>query len=328
MIRRRLDPTRTWWEAKGRTPIFNGPAPDPWPPTPGTYKPGPGTTNVRPGQVLEDVTSASGTLTINGSASGLTTITNKRFHVWPTINAALGKIKFNDCEFVGGPAATYDRALAWVNYFGPADSVVFEDCGFHPENPNYYVNAVQGRGFTVRRCEAYGTVDGWSLQGDHILIEDSWDHDLYWSVVPAAVHSDLKTHNDASQWHYGSDIEIRYSVLSGNTPAKPGGGTSCILGTMVNPALYGLQGDYRVHHNWLSGGGGVVTGGVPAVMQLYVSAVQLAAGYNITGVRVYSNIFDPLPGQVPMHISASIEVLEEHDNVLADGVTLTTPMRF
>jgi hypothetical protein len=298
---------------------------DIWPPTPGTYRPGPTTTGVRPGQSLTDVYDSDDVLKIYGSGSGLTTITNKRYRCWVKVYAANGKLKFSNCEFVGGQASTTtNNSLVWVDFKGPADSVVFEDCTFVPASPNFQVDGIKGRGFTVRRCNNYGSVDTYSLQGDNIIIEDSWSHDLSWFPVPDNGPDYTYTHNDNAQWHYGSNIEIRYSFFDDwiSTPAAAGGyGNASIMGTMVNPAVYGMpQDSLRVHHCWLRGGASVIN--------IYATHTAALAGYRITGIECYNNTIEPFPGKYQILISSDVEVDVLHDNFLPNGVTPATVKRW
>ena len=281
-LTRKLSADGTMWLAKGRSVVYVGPAPGTWPPTPGTYDPGPTTTGPRTS--LVDVAGSGGTYTITGSGSGLTTVTGKRFNCWLTLNSAAGKIKVTNSEIHGWSDATTNTAVAKPTYFGVNDDVVFEDCTFVPTSPSYWMDGIMGRGFTARRCNIYGSVDGIGVQGDNVLIETSWIHDLsYYSPDPN--HSDNHTHNDGVQHFYGSTCEIRYCNIEAWSSTNQGNTAIFIR----HSAGYPDTANISIHDNLLDGGS--------ACLHAYTTSADQAAGLNcITNLSIVNNRFGPHAG--------------------------------
>jgi hypothetical protein len=80
-------------------------------------------------------------------------------------------------------------------------------------------NAIHGSGYTLRRVDISGTIDGASVfkkYGDtNVVIEDSYIHDLY-SARYEYGRGCTPSHSDGIQIHYGSNTIIRHNTITPN----------------------------------------------------------------------------------------------------------------
>jgi hypothetical protein len=80
-------------------------------------------------------------------------------------------------------------------------------------------NAIHGSGYTLRRVDISGTIDGASIfkkYGDtDVVIEDSYIHDLY-SAKYEFGRKCTPSHSDGIQMHYGFNTIIRHNTITPN----------------------------------------------------------------------------------------------------------------
>lgn len=190
------------------------------------------------------------TITVPG-----TTIEGRDIYGRVFVQAA--NVTLRNCRIRGTMSIT-DQTL--VDSTHPAVSnLLIEDCTLTPDQPSTQWNAVAGHDYTVRRCNVYGTVDGFAAhnttypaQQANVLIESSWVHDLHcWTPDPG--HSDNRTHNDCIQIHGNGGVTIRGNNFTSNpgvTSAAGLGGMSCI---MLTPGV-SVAPNNVVEDNWFDYG--------------------------------------------------------------------------
>ncbi|MEJ2608885.1 MAG: discoidin domain-containing protein [Candidatus Thiodiazotropha sp.] len=80
-------------------------------------------------------------------------------------------------------------------------------------------NAIHGSGYTLRRVDISGTIDGASVfkkfADTNVVIEDSYIHDLY-SAKYEYGRGCTPSHSDGIQIHYGSNTIIRHNTITPN----------------------------------------------------------------------------------------------------------------
>jgi hypothetical protein len=164
-----------------------------------TAQPGPTNTGVPDGTVL---TRRSGDWTIStpGVYSG--------FDVHGVVRVTASDVTIKNSILRGG-VATSDIGI--VNAIYGTHNVVIEDSEIVPEYPSAYIDGVTGGGYTLRRVDIHGTVDGAKIFGDNTTITQSWIHDLtHYASDPN--QGGAASHNDDVQVLGGRNL-----LISGNT---------------------------------------------------------------------------------------------------------------
>jgi PKD repeat protein len=248
---------------------------------PGTYKPSSSTTGLLPGWSKSQLTKFTSTSGANSAGAywtpaSNTTYTNTWFNVRVLIGAAKNVV-FKNCWFDGGTdirgyqygTGVIDCNSGQTAY--TANTVVVQDSVLESLIPNNATDGIVGHGYTVRRCDIRGTVDGcgaYHVGGGPIgvLIEACYIHDLA-VLSPSPGHSNDVTHNDGVQMQGGSGVTIRGNTISVN--ASP---TASKLTTKPNPYPPSVPGqaisatpntakvtDVLIESNWLDYGWSTVT---------------------------------------------------------------------
>jgi hypothetical protein len=207
------------------------------------------------------LTTYSGPTTIT---TANTTITDKIIDVYLDVRAA--GFYASNCLFRGPSAApTSGKALCnFDNMTAVSDATrpVVEDCEFDPQQPAYWINAIQGHHFIARRNKLHNCVDMFSVRWPSSATsslkvnayQNYWYDHCYYSPDPnhagaAGDPPDGQTHNDGFQLQGGSDVIIQgnagwgreYSATanSGNNPDR---GTGTIAnGRYSGGALKAVQ---------------------------------------------------------------------------------------
>jgi hypothetical protein len=186
--------------------------------------PGAGNTGVPPGTALRDV----GELTITKDGT--------------VVHAVRAR-----CIIVRASNVTVRRSLVRGGSCGSARQVevadqergvLFEDVEIDGARVHARGAGIGGSGFTCRRCDIHGMARG-VQPNDHVVIEDSYIHDLYGTDI---------SENAAFQSNGGSHLVIRRSTLEMNK-VPTGGMAVALIGD------YGVLNDILVEGNLLNGGG-------------------------------------------------------------------------
>lgn len=195
-----------------------------------------------------------------GLASSAKTIERARFSCKITLQGK--NYVFRNCLF-DGPVAGLSEAMVQSRY-ATADGNLFEDCTFLPQTPTQDVNAIQGRGFTLRRCNISGVIDGvdpavadGGTRTD-VAIYQTYIHDLL-RYSPYSGHSDNQTHSDAIQWQgglglilRGNRIEDLIDITKGTGNSAGQTGTSALMINALNNTI--PPGELIMEKNWVRGG--------------------------------------------------------------------------
>jgi hypothetical protein len=235
----------------------------------GAYEPDALTTGVLPGTSLETSTgdiiiTASGTLLENLDISGF-------------VDIRASNVTIRNCRIRGSSGGTSNRGLINCTHANCFAATIV-DCTLVPDTPSYWLNAIHGHEYTIRRCNAYNVVDAcgvFPLASDpggptNVVIEQNYFHDLsYFSPDPN--HGDDQTHNDVIQLQGGSGTVIRGNSLKGLLSTEPGVGTTPLprdyaLSVLMFNNNVGNITDCIIEDNWARGGeigfnGGGLTGG-------------------------------------------------------------------
>lgn len=170
----------------------------------GTTKPTASNTGVQPGRILTDVT------TDQVYSTPGQVIEDKRFKCFVRVDAA--NVVFRNCDFQGRSAGftqygTIDLRGATVT------NCLLEHCTIRNgaltgeasnfDYSRYWLNAVSGKNFTMYRCNIYGGVDGFGINGNNWSIKGCYLHDMTLRVDDndhaTDDRYDLVTHNDLIQ---------------------------------------------------------------------------------------------------------------------------------
>jgi hypothetical protein len=196
-------------------------------------KPGPDNTGVRPGVAL----AASGTVTITQGGTAANPAVYENLDVTGRVDIQADYVVLRNCR-VTSPGQTYSVFVEG----GSSDPsrVVIEDC----EMSGGIGCGVGGTGFTLRRCEVYGTgADGINPYSDAV-IEANWVHGL---AVPG-LHPG--PHADGIQMTKGSNVVIRGNFIDVPIDSGMASSNSCIfLKTDMGPIS-----NVTIEGNWLNGG--------------------------------------------------------------------------
>lgn len=119
----------------------------------------------------------------------------------------------------------------------------------------FLANGIHGSGYTLRRVEIAGTVDGAGMFGSsgapaNVVVEDSFIHDLYVGAFDYG-HGCKPSHSDGIQIHYGSNFSITNNTIRANsiTSQKPN------AGIMVNENSTYKTSNVNIIGNWIDYGG-------------------------------------------------------------------------
>lgn len=186
--------------------------------------PGPDTTGVPPGTGLRTV----GEVTITKPGTVLEGVTARCVIVRASnVTVRRSLIRGGSC----GSARQFEVA-------DDARNVLIEDVEIDGARVHARGAGLGGSGFTCRRCDIHGMARG-VQPGDHVVIEDSWIHDLYGTDI---------SENAPFQTNGGSHIVIRGSNLEMN-PVPTGGMALALI-----PDFAPLD-DILVEGNLFNGGG-------------------------------------------------------------------------
>jgi len=136
-------------------------------------------------------------------------------------------VSFHNCRIEGGVEAFQARTSPTVGI----DCTIIAPTGG---------NAVQGRDFTLERCDISGSVDGIGMQGTNARAFGCWIHDLIPGVDLR--QPDKVTHNDGVQVHNGTGHRIVGCLI------QMGAKTNAAI--MVNQNS-GLTSDLVIDRNWI-----------------------------------------------------------------------------
>ena len=113
--------------------------------------------------------------------------------------------------------------------------------------PNCH-NGIGSNNFTIRRSEITGCENAANFDGDNIVFEDNYVHDLD-NVGPSYVWGDTGPHTDGIQMAPGADnIVVRHNSIDPMGAVQGGGGTSAII-----MGVNGSQSNVRIEDNYLDG---------------------------------------------------------------------------
>jgi hypothetical protein len=235
------------------------PKPTPTPPpvgrdqlVPGEYFPDASNTGLLDPSVL---TTQTGNVTYSTTTARV--IENVRFQ--GVVYVTGSNIEFRNCMFEGVGDNSASNSV--VTRYATTSNIVFVDCLFVPRFKSDIKNNLLGRGWTARRCEFRGAVDGCGaapVSGGarvDVALEGCWIHDLGgWNTTSQA---DGFTHNDGIQWHgglglrlLGNRIEGFLDPAVGNYPGPNAGHSTSAI--MINNLTMPGEMDFR--KNWIDGG--------------------------------------------------------------------------
>jgi len=184
--------------------------------------------NVTLTQVNQDVT-----VTQDG-----TVIDAEDIHGFLTIKASHVTVKRS---IVRGKGTTATTAIIRID---SGSDILLEDVEVAAATPSVDLDGVWGSGFTARRMNVHGGVDGMKL-GDDSIVECSYVHDLV-EFASDPNQGGGPTHNDCIQILAGTNITIRKNQL--------------VAAKSNNAAIqvtqdFGLVSSLLVDANWADGGG-------------------------------------------------------------------------
>jgi hypothetical protein len=167
-----------------------------------------------------------------------TTIEAQDIHGFLTIKASHVKVLRS---IVRGHATSATTAIIRID---SGTDILIEDTEVAAAEPSVDVDGVSGEGFTARRLNIHGGVDGMKL-GTGASVQCSYIHDLA-SFASDPNQGGGATHNDAIQILAGTDIQII--------------GNQLVAAKDQNAAIqitqdFGKVGNVRIEHNWADGGG-------------------------------------------------------------------------
>ena len=137
-----------------------------------------------------------------------------------------------------------------------------------PEFPSYNINGLQGFGFTARRLNIHGAIDGVVIWGDNAVLESSWLHDnARWADDPNWGGDD--SHDDSIQIQRGTNLNFIGNTMSG-----------AYNSVMQITQGQGATSDVDFRSNWVSGG----------ACSVNVAQAGIVTG-PIRGLVLYQNVF-------------------------------------
>ena len=176
-----------------------------------------------------------------------------------------------ECQAFGGNAppavAAYDRK-----------NILIEDSEIAAVRKSTFIsNGIHGSGYTLRRVDISGTVDGagiFSTGAANVLIENSYIHDLYQGPYSYGHGCDEPSHTDGIQIHYGSGITIRNNTIN----AKPINTSQSNAAIMLNQNGGLTTRNVTIANNWMDYGTCTVN-------------VSQNGGSAVSGLTLTNNIF-------------------------------------
>lgn len=158
-------------------------------------------------------------------------------------------------------------------------NILIEDSEIIAARPSTFLgNGIHGSGYTLRRVEIAGTVDGAGMFGTNgapvnAVIEDSYIHDLYVGAYDYG-HGCGPSHSDGVQIHYGSNFTITNTTISANSVTSQKSNAAI----QVNENSTYTTSNVNILGNWLDYG---------------ACSVNIARknSNGITGMKVNNNIF-------------------------------------
>jgi hypothetical protein len=210
-----------------------------------------------------------------------TTVSNTRFEGWVVVEAE--NVHFVNCEFVGPQSRARARYPGWSGLVDCRSSgTLFTLCTMKPTFPSYWMNGINGSGFTAERCDISQSCDGVSAKGD-VILRGCYVHDLsFWDGLTqqdgnGTDHASDKrfpgwSHNDCVQVYGGSGNRVEGCNLRGYFSTEVGTpGTAmttgnadgsnagrkfprrnyahCLFTSPINGAI-----DITINRNWFEGG--------------------------------------------------------------------------
>lgn len=136
------------------------------------------------------------------------------------------------------------------------NNVLIEDSEIIAVRPSSFLgNGIHGSGYTLRRVEIAGTVDGAGMFGAsgapaNVVVEGSYIHDLYTGAYDYG-HSCGPSHSDGIQVHYGSNFSITNNTIRANS-ITPQNSNAAI---QVNENGSYATSNVNISNNWLDYGG-------------------------------------------------------------------------
>lgn len=180
--------------------------------------------NTGPSAAVGALTPITGDLTITTAG---TVVQNSDVAGFIKVRAA--NVTIRDCIVRGSGPGTTNTGLIDCNHAAAA-GVLVENCLLVPNEPSYWLNAIIGHDYTIRRCEAYNVVDFCGVYNStnpaaavNVVIEGNYFHDLAY-ISPDPNHSDNRTHNDGVQIQGNTNTSIVGNVILGNTSTTAGNG--------------------------------------------------------------------------------------------------------
>jgi hypothetical protein len=186
----------------------------------GQYKPNTETAGLVAGVTLAPVNTKM-TYGQYGTASARIVVENKQFNDRVSVNGKY--LTFKNCWFRGSASENIDCVTS-TN--ANCEGIVFQDCLFYPQHPQWAVAAVRGGHHTTfSRCEVRGTIDGIAhtnsagYSGPQALyVYGCWFHDMaYFSPDPGAAGGkyDNASHVDLIQLRGGGDFHFKGNNFDG-----------------------------------------------------------------------------------------------------------------
>jgi hypothetical protein len=194
-------------------------------------KPGPGNTGVKQGVSLTVVT---GDKTFSGPGH---VVENQDFRGFVRVTGT--GWTFRNCVF-RGRATNENKGL--LDTTGGQNTVV-EDSEFVPSHPSATIDDIWAANAKIYRANIHGGVDGVKiLEPGHVLIQDSWIHDMTWFASDPN-QGGGETHNDGVQGFDGTtEVTLRHNTIDMSSDSR------------ANAAFQNSTQNAIVDGNWLDGG--------------------------------------------------------------------------
>lgn len=143
-----------------------------------------------------------------------TLIENRDIFGFVKVNAA--NVTLRNCGVYGrdaGGSIGYANNGNMIDCSANAGGTLVEFCTIRPTiRPTWFWEGIYGGGYTLRRCDVSGTVDGALVRTGNTIIEGNYFHDFYFSDQSqdqAGSSPPLWTHNDGVQLRMASQGPVR-----------------------------------------------------------------------------------------------------------------------
>ncbi len=154
---------------------------------------------------------------------------------------------YSQCQALG--AGTFREAVSVYDN----KNLLVEDSEIAVVRKSIYIsNGIHGSGYTLRRVNISGSVDGIGIFNKtvaNVLVENSFIHDLYAGPYEYG-RGCTPSHSDGIQIHYGDNITIRNNTLRANTVSS----TNSNAGIMINQASSYYTSGVTISNNWIDYG--------------------------------------------------------------------------